>query len=570
MRLRTPSACLAAIIAVGSQLCAAEIAWTGASGRWADAARWNGGRVPVAADSAVLGDVATGTRTVTVATPTTIARLAIDQAGAGTNALLFEHDLTISGGAAPALALTRKGGALTTDMAGRRLTIIGDSLGTLSLPGSWTMGPGSVFELGFANPQGGAELINEGTFSQSGGKLLFHWTSATFNNAVRRFVNRPGATWTMTAGARIDWLADNGIKGGFGAMHDCRNEGSMRIAGDSTISVGLFDNSGALVLDGAVLGGSFDNTVLCNSGTGTVDVVGDAWVGRGDDAPSNQPARIENGGADKAGAQLRVGDGKQPAVLTVKNGESTVKNHKGSTVVIAPQGTLKLAVHASLDPHAYQGRATTIINHGMWTQHGCIQLAPNHVPNATIGVLNKGSFEIVGALAVIERLPSPRSEAYSDANLTSIGNHTGGLLTGSGTLRYRNSTGNVAVGALNVSNSGTIAPGSPANVGILTLVDADVRFADTGSGTLAIRVVGAKPEACDQLVLAGDHGGTFALNAEGSALSVKLDKGFVPKAAAAWRIVTAKQVTGTFSALDLPKGFSVATDATGLTISFKP
>jgi hypothetical protein len=564
MRLRA----ITATLLLCGTASAADITWSGESGSWQEPGRWSGGAVPGAGAGAVLDNVATGTRTVTNDAPASIGRLVMTQAGDGTNALVLNADLTI----APPndLVLTRTGGALAIDLkAGRTLLIEGEHLRSIAFPGTLTMGRESLLELSFSAPQGGAELINSGTLVQDGGKILFHWRPPTaLNSAARRFINSKGANWTLTGGAAIDWRMDAGRNGGFGNMYGSRNEGTMRIEGDSTVAAGCLDNSGTLILDQARIGGGIGDGFIRN--TGVIRVLGDTFIGHETYEPGREMARIENGVEGSTGATLEIGDGAKPVALTLKNLGSSIKNDPGNKVTVAPGAVVTIATSPDTAPHPNEPRKATIINFGEWEQSGVLRFSPNAAPSGTIGVINKGTFTVRGDKAVIERLPSARSAWYNETNQSGFGNYTDSVLTGDGTLTYRNSTGNAAVDVLALTSSGTIRPGTQEKVGALTLANTDVRFSDAGSGTLAIRIAGPDREACDRLVLSGEHGGTFALNEEGSTLDVTLAKGFTPKAAGSWRIVTAKKVTGAFLTTNLPRGFSVANDATGVVLSFKP
>jgi hypothetical protein len=559
----------ALLFGIAATLTGAEVAWNGvADGAWSGPGSWKGGAIPGASDTAVLGDVASGTRTITVDRATTVACVTMSQTSGGTNRLVLAGDLTIAARShAPSLALARSAGALAIDLNGRKLLIEGEHVGTIQLPGTLEMGKGSKLELSFSAGQGGAEVVNTGTVIQDGGTMLFHWRPTGTNNASRRFVNGAGATWTLSDGSAIEWLSDNGFRAGWGLMYGCRNEGTMTIGGGSTVAVASLDNLGTLTVDGGRFGGGITDTKLRNAGT--VRVVGTAFIGQESCQPGGSIARFENGIEGAAGAVLTVGDAGKAGELTLSNPAATLKNDAGNRVTVAAGSAIALATVCDTDPHPNYGRPTTVLNYGDWRHEGGLRLKPNGAPVGTIGVLNKGTFTVVGAGAFIERLPAPRSGWYNETNQSAFANHADAVLTGDATLTYRNATGNAGAAALQVINSGTIRPGTEA-AGVLTLVDADVRFSESGSGTLAIRVFGAKADACDRLVLAGEHGGTFALGEEGSTLSVTLAKGFAPKAAASWRIVTAKTIAGAFQTLDLPKGFAVASDAKGLLLSFKP
>ncbi|MBA3684300.1 MAG: hypothetical protein H0W72_03565 [Planctomycetes bacterium] len=543
----------------------AEVSWTGDSGTWQRAAAWSGGSVPAAADQVVIGDVAQGKRTITIDQPATIAGLSMSQQGAGSNALVLAADLVIvpAQRAAP-LTLERKAGTLSIDCGKHRLALRGAHLGTVTLPGTVTLGPGSLLLVDIDAERGGAELVNSGIIDQRGGVLRYHWRAAKPHYEQRKLVNRAGATWTIAAGGRVEAVvgpADDATE--TSTLTELRNDGDLRLDGGVVLPVYTLDNAGTLVLGDAAIGHAiqYGSAKLHNHGSGSITVTGEALVGGKD--LFFDVARVDNGDQDLPGARLRIGADGKPARLTLRRANTTMTNAAGCSVEIASGSALKLW-GAGRDHHPCQ---TTIINWGSWLQRGRIEVQPNAQPGTTSGVNNKGEFQISGPECVFERLGNVH---YDEDCRAMFANHTTGVLTGDGTLTYVNSTGKPRSGALLVQNSGRIAPGTAKQPGTLTLVNADVSFSDAGTGTLAIRVFSTKPDGCDRLVLSGEQGGSFALSDEGAALSVTLAPGFAATSPAQWRVVTAKQVVGGFSASELPKGFSVASDATGIVLSYAP
>jgi hypothetical protein len=555
LRTLLPILALAPILLPG-----AEIAWGGGNGTWADAGKWTGGVCPGQADVAVFaGDAGT----IEVAAPATVGGVALKGPGKGT--LRVRGDLVVGPADGEGSPLTSAAdGPVAVEIQGRRLTLRRGRVGTVTLAGSWTMTKGSTLEL-LSTAGGGFRFVNTGTLVQDGGTVLFHWTQAA--DATRMFHNMAGATWRLAGGSTV---ALNHEKGDESASHTIletsRNDGEMRIEGGSQLPVVRFDNAGQLILGECRLGGPAKFECLVrNEAKGVVSIVGEALIGHPEPQGSVW-ARLENGREDQQGATLRIGDGTVPATLTITSGTMSVANAAGCSTEVAAKATLAL-LSPTHEAAGNSSRGTTIINRGEWTQRGRLQFRPVQNAAQIAGINNWGTLRFAGAEVAIERLPA-RNPHFKEGAETSIFNNRSGVLGGTATVAYANQTGIPVGDRMLVISSGTIAPGTPERVGTLAFVNTDVRFSDTGTGRLAIRVAG--PDAADRLELTGTHGGALVLSEEGASLSVTVLPGFAATKPTSWRIVSAKRVEGGFSATELPKGFSVATDAEGVLLTYRP
>jgi hypothetical protein len=529
----------------------AERSWSGGDGAWKDPRQWTGATIPGEADAAIL---AAGSSTVDA--PTAVGGVILR----GKGSLRVRKELVVGPATGDGNPLITEAGSAVAIEEGAKLTLRRGRLGTITLAGAWALKPGSELEL-LAAATGGLHLVNTGTLDQRGGIIHYHWTAEA--DHVRGFLNSPGATWRLTDAATIRMNHEKGDKNGSHSVLDpLRNEGTMRIEGGSTLPAYRMENSGQLTLGDCRLGAL---TVLRNEPKGAIAVAGEALIGHAE-SPGWSEARLENGGEGQQGASLRVGDGAKPAVLTFMGGKMSLMNAAACTVEVAAKATI--ALHSPMHEQAgNHPRGTTIINRGQWLQRGGLSFRPTANPPQVVGINNWSMLRFDGAEVTIERLPA-RHKHFNEGGETSIFNNRTGVLSGTATVTYANRT-EIAVGdRLLVISSGTIAPGTEDKVGTLAFVNADVRFSDTGTGTLAIRVAG--PGAADQLALAGEHGGALVLSEEGATLTVTTLPGFAAKKPTTWRIVAAKRVEGAFSATELPKGFAIAVDGQGVVLSYQP
>ena len=294
---KTVKVALAAACAVA--LCDASAAvvtrsWDGdASGNWSVAENWTDDTKPAKDEKALLPSVSSGTRTVTVDEAPWIDGLVVQQENAdAVNKIVLEADLVVSnrtvdyknsyvGIDASSVATN----AVQVDLNGRHVIVAGNGTETAArFGGTWTMGPGSVFDLmSLHGNQNGLYFENNGLLEQQDSTinwLMYPDNYGTTSNH-RGWVNN--GTWIMDgANYAVDILINGTTHytpGGFGYAAKCENFGTLLMLNASTNICQNPNNYGHLTLSGGSGIGSpegyvsfynYENASLVVTNEGTV------------------------------------------------------------------------------------------------------------------------------------------------------------------------------------------------------------------------------------------------------------------------------------------------------------
>ena len=217
--------------------------WIGGSGSWSVGANWQE-EPPAAGDTAVLGNVQSGTRTVTMdQSDAVIQKLSIDQQSANAvNKFVLGADMHIDKTSGndlhtPFVISAVATNAVHVDLNGHAFRIDG---GTgyndteVRLGGWWTMGAGSLLDFVQHGHHSAQEFINEGLLEQKDSEISYRFVvdqhNTTQNGGQRRWVNN--GTWTMDhANFTFDARQTDGggvlQPGSHGYLNNCENNGLL-------------------------------------------------------------------------------------------------------------------------------------------------------------------------------------------------------------------------------------------------------------------------------------------------------------------------------------------------------
>ena len=289
----------------------------------------------------------------------------------------------------------------------------------------------------------------------------------------------------------------------------------------------------------------------------------------------------EDGSTTFTGAAINIGDATHTATFTLVDGNSHLNSYGGNAITINAGSTLALKTNKVPDTDwgvGYTWPTASTANFLNWmgdvTWAGKIQfqprnltwssINPDHVgnnPNITL-LDNYGTIQITGQNAVIERLPNPDGNTFYGTEVGAFMNWGAtGRLIGNGRLTYQNSTGSAAMNTLEMSNYGTIAPGTASAPGTLEL--ANMNLWTGNSGKMEFRLGGTAAGTFDVLKLTGG-----ALES-GWPTSIPLVNGFVPQHGDQWQIMDygSTQCTGIYN---LGGGYSLEFFPTYATLTYVP
>jgi hypothetical protein len=227
----------------GLQLAAQTAEWTGDDGNWSADGSWSPSGVPDAT-GVLLGDVASGTRTITYdSSNPDITSLALTQTTAGAvNTLTLSDTLTLTGTGPNVFNQTLgegvgAGGIVVNLNTGGLIDLTASSAksfanaGTLNLAGGGVSFTASVISAqptftntGIVNSSGGS-IVSVNTHSSTGGNPAF-----TINNGLEE---GSGAQFNFTAGTTLLGRTVDGDRGAF----NLNNYGAISIAGGATVSL---------------------------------------------------------------------------------------------------------------------------------------------------------------------------------------------------------------------------------------------------------------------------------------------------------------------------------------------
>ncbi|MBA3686784.1 MAG: hypothetical protein H0W72_16290, partial [Planctomycetes bacterium] len=421
-----------------------------------------------------------------------------------------------------------------------------------------------VTSLRFDAAEGSCGLTNKGTLAQDGALLLFDWMAPKHNNGRDRSFHNEG-TWTLNHSAIV---YHSSVGRGLWMGQACSNSGRMTLNGGSSLAFYTFANTGTLELGpGSSLGGpayAGGDLELHNGAKGVIRVKGGSAARPttfGDAAASNTGKRLLANGAPDAPATLEIGDGKDGAALEVLGGQVLVESAAGSRLAIRPGATLALLTNDNGSANNFTNREVRLVNHGACELGGTVRYQGNHA--GAIALDNDGTLTLSGE-AVFERLLDSRGSG-TPMRTAFLFNRAAGVLTGDGTLTYRNATLAKEAATLDVVLAGNIRPnGAGADQAILRFVDANVTFggvptpaeakpiASEGGATLTVRIVRAADAkgGSDQFIVAAspDGGATAALTlGADNCLDVRVASGVKPRGV--YTVVSAPALTGTFARL---------------------
>ncbi|MGB8353790.1 MAG: hypothetical protein WCD79_07890 [Chthoniobacteraceae bacterium] len=419
--------------------------------------------------------------------------------------------------------------------------------------------------LRYTGAQGNAFIRNTGAIDQDGSAILFDCAASQGqgNVGIRGLENT--GLWTLRNGAVVQFDSSTGRAFG---VPKITNTGTLSLLDGSRIGLQNLQNSGTLQLGaGTVLGSVACGMADCTfANTGSVQVLGataqnPAEFGLTD--PLHTGARsIVNGLPDgTAKARFIIGDGRDASVFKAVGGNVEFINNPGASTLVQPGATLALITNDNGSPHMFISRKAMLTNAGDLTLAGMLQVQGNH--GGFTGISNNGRLNIQGAQAGVERLQSSAGPgAYYKADVTSsqLVNLPAGIVQGSGTFTYANSTGTSEAGYLRLFNLGAISPGGD-QPGKLAFANVNVQFGGGGAksnedkkepplqGPGLLRILIASPLNYSSLQVTGDKdsGNVTLADGETNTLDVVAPGGPVPRGK--YRIVTARAVKGTFTTL---------------------
>ncbi|MET0261960.1 MAG: hypothetical protein ABW223_03620, partial [Rariglobus sp.] len=440
----------------------------------------------------------------------TIAALRITDAGTG---YLRAPKVTLSGGGGEGVevepTLEVEGVFITSGGAGYKTPP------TITLEGGGGEGALAMSALQrtvlrYGDAGGHAMIVNNGTLDQDGAALIYDWAASANNTGKRGFTNI--GSWTLRNGAVIHTMSStNRPLWGLSLV----NEGAMRLLDGSRIGGSNFKNIGTLQLGaGAVIGqldyargdGTFNNL-------GQVQVSGPAAFGLAH-PERNGKRLVENGAADgTAKASFTLGDGTAASAFSVTGGQVVFTNYLGSVLKIQSGSALALQTNDAGSRNRFEGREAKLLNAGDLLLAGRLSARGNHA--GFVGIENRGRLAIGGDQASLERLMAstgPGGYYKPGVNDAQILNAPGGVLFGTGTLTYVNSTGSADASGMRLVNLGTLTAGINAP-GLLTLRNVNVLIGVAATektpaqpGQLQIEIAGPPTalDTFDRFVLTGD------------------------------------------------------------------
>lgn len=374
MKPKPSTAVLLAALCLNPLASAATITWDGNggsnnSGNWSTGLNWDSDTNPgpVGSDTAVLPDVTTGTRTVTLdsgaATP--IGQIDFNQTTAGAfNVLDVTRNVTVTG------PIVLGADAGTEEL---RLTPNGASF-TLTASGGVTVNAGGQLTLGATSPANRYLSTVAGNVSMTGGTLLVTALEPTVANAVTRTIN---GTFTMSGGTIT--LDTTGV-----AVPNPLTDTRLQVNNNATITGGTITRIGTrqpqLVLQGTTINfqpTSVDSSVILQLSGGTQNVTVGTNTGRIDSrafnlGPFTDTVTMTNGATL---GSVNIGNNFNNGTSIFKLGSDiTVTGNRPGVADSNSAGTVNLAIDTN-------GFTFSHTNTGAWTP-------PNGAANPTTRLIN--------------------------------------------------------------------------------------------------------------------------------------------------------------------------------------
>ena len=363
-----------ACVAVGSAF-AAERTWTGASGNWSSADNWSDAMPPVAGDTAILGTVPSGTRTVTMnQAGVEIQQLTLDQQAAeAVNKFVLSADLQINRTDGndvhkPFVVTTVATNAVQVSLNGHAVRIDG---GTgyndteVRLDGWWTLGAGSLLDFVQHGYHSAQEFVNDGRLDQTDAEISYRFAvsqhNTTQNGGQRRWVNN--GTWTMDhAFFSFDarWTTGSNVMapGAYGYLMNCENNGTLVMRNASTNVFSTLTNNGLMILeDQSAIGPATGRTVatIRNGAIGEMSPPGTVRVAN--DLTANAVTYLSNEN------RMTVGTEEVSGTFDFKGMSTSFTNETTGTLAIAKDSTFTIG-YSGNQGHCY------VVNNGTIDQLG--------------------------------------------------------------------------------------------------------------------------------------------------------------------------------------------------------
>ncbi len=468
-------------------------------------------------------------------------------------------------------------------------TVSNNSQETTNFAGNTiTLNPNGALVLQYKDAQGTNLFTNAGILNSDNGDLIFDNAGSGFNNPGnnnigRRFAN--SGTMTLENNSNLDFISSTGkAVSGFGIGQNNENTGTINLKSGSTLAFdGLFStgvlnlgSSTAGVSDATVYLGSPSNTfqfISLNNGqtaptptsvdgAGTINILGDTWLGRTTDA--NGTVTLNNGTATSVGSAIMIGDGTVPVTFTVSNQNVAINNFAGNTIDLKANATLLLRSTAI---YSTTGNVA-LINDGTFTHAGTVLMQGTFNGTRNLTTSSTGTYRISGSSAVIESLEA--AAGTQTTNVASVGFSVAGLLTGATSydkLTYTNSTNNPGKDTLELTMSGgEITPGNGTNgsgvssIGTLEFVNTNITLSGATKLSFDIGGLGNDDAPLDvefNPVLTFDYiltNSTFSIGSD-AVLDIRMaNNGFVTPSEQSYLLVDStnggpSSFTGTFSTL---------------------
>jgi PEP-CTERM motif len=496
------------------------------SGNWSIAANWVGSTVPTTGNTATLGDVTSGNRTITYDTGAsgTLGTLSFTQTTAGAvNQLLIARSLVVTN----ALTLGATAGAVNITL-GSNSTVAN----TLAVGGAGlTLNSGSSLNFTSTTNAAGSGMINSGfgnstqALTISGGSLTLD--PSTGGNTTTSATNNLTGTLTMTSGAitinnasgtgdrRLAISGNTSITGGTITSTLNASNGAIFMSGvTNTFSPATFSTNIGITLDATVAQSLSSNITLGGltvRGTGIKTVASSGTVGTilfldNNNGTANSATTL------KLGANLTLTSGAaQPSAATFSQ---TAEASGNRTDFGIDTGGFILDLSTGSSSGIWTPNVGATNNLPVWTLSGGGTIRANgfnlSTTNVTTVVSSGTTLNAVGGSSTASNLGgvgtinagssftySGSANATNPATLTS--NRTiGNLNVSSGNLRLNSSLtagGLTTVGTgatLDLSNSTfnttglTVNNGTISSVGNLTISGAGANVLKTGSNTFGL------------------------------------------------------------------------------------
>ena len=582
----SPTALLVALLVAGTLSAQTRYEWVGGtSGDWTEASNWSPTGVPVATDTAVIGETGQGQRLAVLTAHTTVAGLEL----IGQGAVAGDFDLTVTAdflwaAGGPGIETFRGSGTVTNAATSTLHMAEGTPRFQMS-SGRTLVNDGLIIWDGSGGWNGQGRLVNNGeVLLAMGGTDLFVFSSLpdAITNTATGLIRRDGAGLPgLSSGVVNDGLIR--VESGTLVLSGFNSEG-LRGTGSVVVEPGaeLLIDGGTHVQDGVT-----GDRVVLNASSRRLEVndtydVATTRILLGslqlDTDGTIGTLEIESGGALTGSGDVTVtgsldwGGGDMGGSGTTTLGPSIPLTIDGGNLGIRDTRTLRTegAVTWTGDADIAIGTSATFENAGVLTSSGAGQRGVSFGTFLNTGTLvhDGGALEFFsgmsneGTVRVLDG--TVRQQGSNSIGGTDTGRYelmeTGRLAFTGGTRTLTQTaevvgTGTVTFGGGSLTNRAAWRPG--ASPGTLT-VDSNWP-APAPESTLDIEIGGtAAGTDFDQFVVMG----TASL---GGTLRVSLVGGFEPTEGDRFLFVSATGgATGAFDALDLPSGLDAFVETSAL------